>query len=182
MYSKVITLAQMLIGNIEAEPEDAMNRHVETVKQQIEFEKKEIRHNYEDYLKSINNGEADWEFFRDKKQLRRDYFQRLKIGRLSFLVAQRFVDRAHSIIEIKIEKDQEYYDKVIKFMQDFCPALLMNELLLEGVGDGVEALKDIADKRWNTIMDISLTFGALYNLSNVDRRLVTEEKKHPFNV
>lgn len=176
MYSKVITLAQMLIGNIEAESEDAMKKHVETVKQQIEFEKKEIRDNYEEYLKSINDGEADWTYFKDKKQLRKDYFQRLKIGRLSFLVAQSFVDRAHSIVEQQIEKNEEYYNKVIKFMKDFCPALLMNELLLEGVGHGVEALKDVADKRWNTIMDISLIFGALYNPKNIDRRLVTEEK------
>ena len=175
MYSKVITLAQMLVGNIEAEEQAEMDKHVQTVKEQIAFEKKEIRDNYEDYLKSINNGEADWEYFKDKKQLRRDYFQRLKVGRLSFLVAQSFVDRAYNITGHEIVKDQEYYDKVIKFMQDFCPALVMNELLLENVGHGVEAIKDVADGRWNTIIDISLIFGVLHNPKNIDRRLVTEE-------
>lgn len=175
MYAKVITLAQMLVGNIEAEEQAEMDKQVQTVKEQIEFEKREIRDNYEDYLKSMNNGEADWEYFKDKKQLRRDYFHRLRIGRLSFLVAQSFVDRAHNITGHAIAKDQEYYDKVIKFMQDFCPALVMNELLLENVGHGVEAIKDIADGRWNTVIDISLIFGALHNPKNVDRRLVTEE-------
>jgi hypothetical protein len=175
MYAKVITLAQMLTGNMDAEPKDEMDRHVETVKQQIEFEKEEIRSNYEEYLKSLNNGEADWSYFKDKKQLRKDYFQSLRIGRLSFLVAQGFVDRAHNIVEKAIEKDENYYNLVIKFMQEFCPALLMNELLLENVGNSVEAIKDVADKRWNTIMDISLIFGTLYNPSNSDKRLVTEE-------
>ncbi len=175
MYAKVITLAQMLVGNIEADEQAEMDKHVRTVKDQIEFEKKEIRDNYKDYLKSINNGEADWEYFKDKKQLRRDYFNRLKIGRLSFLVAQSFVDRAYNITEHPIVKDQDYYDKVIKFMQDFCPALVMNELLLENVGHGVEAIKDVADGRWNTVIDISLIFGTLHNPNNVDRRLVTEE-------
>ena len=52
----------------------------------------------------------------------------------------------------------------------------MNELLLEKIGHGVDAIKDVADGRWNTIIDISLIFGVLYNPSNVDKRLVTEEK------
>lgn len=176
MYAKVITLAQMLVGNIEADEQVEMDKHVQTVRDQIEFEKKEIRDNYEDYLKSINNGEADWEYFKNKKQLRQDYFNRLKIGRLSFLVAQSFVDRAHNITENLIVKDQDYYDKVINFMRDFCPALVMNELLLENVGHGVEAIRDVADGRWNTVIDISLIFGALHNPNNVDRRLVTEER------
>lgn len=175
MYAKVITLAQMLVGNIEADEQSEMDKHVQTVKGQIEFEKGEIRDNYEDYLRSINKGEADWKYFADKKQLRRDYFHRLRIGRLSFLVAQSFVDRAHNITGHAIVKDQEYHEKVIKFMQDFCPALVMNELLLANVGNGVEAIKDIADGRWNTVIDISLIFGALHNPKNTDRRLVTEE-------
>jgi hypothetical protein len=176
IYSNVITLAQMLIGNVEPEPEEVMNGHVETVKNEIELEKQEIRDNYEDYLKSINNGEADWEFFKDKKQLRRDYFERLKIGRLSFLVGQSFVDRAYNIVGHQIVKDEEYYNIVTKFMQEFCPALVMNERLLENVGHSVEAIKDVADGRWNTVIDISLIFGALFNRNNIDRRLVTEER------
>ncbi len=165
----------MLVGNIEAKTEDVINNSIQTVRDQIEFEKREIRDNYEDYLKSINNGDADWAFFKSNKQLRRQYFERLKIGRFSFLVAQSFIDRAYNIAEQKIEKNDEYYDAVIKFMREFCPALVMNELLLENVGHGVEAIKNLADKRWNTIIDISLIFGALFNPRNVDRRIVTEE-------
>lgn len=175
IYSNVITLAQMIIGNVDPEPEEVMNGHVQTVKNQIEFEKQEIRDNYEEYLKSINNGEADWTYFKDRKQLRRDYFERLRIGGLSFLVGQSFVDRAYNLVGREIVKDEEYYNMVIKFMQEFCPALVMNELLLENVGHSVEAIKDIADGRWNTIIDISLIFGALFNPNNVDQRLVTEE-------
>ena len=175
MYSTVVTLSQRLVGNIKTEEHIEMDKNIQAVKSQIEFEKNEIRNNYEDYLKSINNGETDWEYFKDNKQLRRDYFQKLKIGRLSFLVAQSFVDRVYNISEHEIVKDQDYFDKVIKFMQDFCPALIMNELLLENVGHGVQAIKDVADGRWNTVIDISLIFGALYNPKNIDRRLVTEE-------
>lgn len=178
MYSKVITLAQMLIGNVQAEPDDKMNGYVDTVKAQIEFEKKEIRDNYEDYLKSINNGNADWTYFNDdnNKKIRGEFFKKLRNGTYSFLVAQSFLDRAYNITGQQIAKDQQYFDKVIKFMQDFCSALVMNELLLEKIGHGVEAIKEVGDGRWNTIIDISLIFGSLYNPSNIDRRLVTQEK------
>lgn len=176
IYSQVITVAQMLVGNILADPVDVMNGYVNTIKKQIIFEKQEIRNNYQEYLKSINNGDADWSYFKDKKQLRKDYFTKLRIGKLSFLVAQSFVDRAYNIVGMPINKDEDYYNKVIRFMQDFCPALVMNELLLENIGHGVDAIQDVADERWNTIIDISLIFGALFNPNNVDRRLVTEEK------
>lgn len=178
MYSKVITVAQMLTGNIKAEEGSAMEGYVNAVKDQIEFEKKEIRDNYEDYLKSINSGNADWTYFNDinNKKIREEFFKKLRNGTYSFFVAQSFLDRAYNITGQQIVKDQQYLDKVIKFMQDFCPALLMNELLLEKIGHGVEAIKEVGDGRWNTIIDISLIFGALYNPSNKDKRLVTEEK------
>jgi len=178
MYSKVVTLAQMLIGNIQAETDDKMNGYVETIKGQIEFEKQEIRDNYEDYLKSINGGNADWTYFNDdaQKKAREEFFKKLRNGTYSFLVAQSFIDRAHNIAGQQIVKDEQYLDKVVKFMQEFCPALVMNELLLEKIGHGVEAIKDVGDDRWNTVIDISLIFGVLYNPSNSDKKLVTEEK------
>ncbi|WP_295123489.1 hypothetical protein [uncultured Chitinophaga sp.] len=176
MYAKVINLAQMLVGNIEDLGQAEMTRHVQTVRGQIEFEKREIRDNYEGYLKSINNGDADWKYYKDKKELRSDYFKSLRIGRLSFLVAQGFIDRAHSIAGKSPVKNEEYYNTVIEFMKKFCPALIMNERLLENVGNSVEAIKDVADRRWNTVIDISIIFGALYNPTNLDKRLVTEEK------
>lgn len=175
MYSKVITVAQMLNGNISAEPEPEMNKFIDTIKGQLEFEKQAIRDNYEDYLKSINKGDADWTFYKQDKNLRADYFNSLKIGKLSFLVAQSLVDRAYSIIGIPIDKNEKYLDIVITFMQEFCPALAMNELLLENIGHGVAAIQDVRDGRWNTIIDISLIFGALYNPNATVKKLVTEE-------
>ena len=176
MYSTVITVAQMLIGNISAKSEPEMNKYIDTVKGQIEFEKQGIRDNYEDYLKSINKGDADWAFYKQDKKLRADYFNSLKIGKLSFLVAQSLVDRAYNIIGHPVDKNKKYLDIVIKFMQDYCPALVMNELLLENIGNGVVAIQDVRDKRWNTIIDISLIFGALYNPNAIERKLVTEER------
>lgn len=178
LYATVITAAQKLVGNTKVEDGDDMAKDVRTIKAQIEFEKTEIRDNYEDYLKSINDGEADWTYFQDKekKAERQKFFAKLHNGTYSFLVAQSIFDRAHTLVGKKIEKNQEYLDALINFMNMFAPALLMNELLLKSIGNGTAAIEAVADGRWNTVIDISLIFGALFNTTGRDQRLITEEK------
>lgn len=183
MYASVITIAQKLVGKLNLEDNDNIYKDVELVKSQIEFEKSEIKANYENYLKSINNGDLEWTYFEDKEKERLEYFKSLRNGQLSFLVAQSFVERAYTISEKTLVKDEEFFNKVVTFMQDFCPALVMNEFLLEKIGHSVTALDSIKDKRWNTVIDISLIFGTLYNPKKDDKKLVTEEKqiKSSFN-
>lgn len=178
MYSQVITLALKLSGYLEIKKDDNINHAIKKISEQLDFEKEKIKNNYENYLKSINEGNADWSYFnsKDKKTERKKFFESLRKGELSFLVAQSFVDRAYFHAEKKYEKNEEFYQVVIKFMQDFCPALVMNELLLEKIGAGVIALSDFTDKRWNTVLDISLIFGTMYNPKNVMVKLVTEDQ------
>jgi predicted nucleic acid-binding protein len=178
MYAQVITVAQKLTGNEMITEDDNIDDAIETIIKQLEFEKEEIRNNYENYLKSINEGNADWEHFqqKDKKADRADFFKRLKDGRFSFLVAQSFISRAYFITETTFVKDENYYNLVIRFMQDFCPVLIMNELLLNNIGQGVAAIQDIRDKRWNTVLDISLMFGVIYNPKDENKKLVTCDK------
>lgn len=178
MYGQVIKLSLKLTGNEKIEDGDNINYAIEKVSEQLDFEKESIRNNYENYLKSINEGNADWTYFNSKvkKIERRKFFESLRKGELSFLVAQSFVDRAYFHAKKEYEKNEEFYKTVIKFMEDFCPALVMNEILLEKIGSGVTAISDFKDKRWNTILDISLIFGTLYNPQNKPMKLVTEDK------
>lgn len=184
MYASVITIAQKLVGKVALESEDNIDEDVKLIKSQIEFEKNEIKTNYENYLKSINNGNLEWTYFEDKEKERLEYFKSLRNGQLSFLVAQSFIERAYTISEKTLVKDNEFFNKVVTFMQDFCPALFMNETLLEKLGHSVTALNSIKDTRWNTVIDISLIFGTLYNPKKEDKKLVTEEKqiKNSFNI
>jgi len=178
VYATVITAAQKLVGNTRIEAGDNMEHDVRTIREQIEFEKTEIRDNYRNYLELINDGQADWTYFHDKskKAEREEFFAKLRNGTFSFLVAQSMFDRAHNLVGKAINKNQKYFDDLIVFMQEFAPALLMNELLLQNIGHGTAAIEAVADKRWNTIIDISLIFGALFNPSKRDTRLVTEER------
>ena len=177
IYAQSISLAQKLCGNdIINEGEDIDNA-IETIGLQLDFEKEKIRDNYENYLKSINEGNVDWTYFqgKDKKGLRTKFFESLRKGKLSFLVAQSFVDRAYFHAQMKYVKDEEFFKKVVQFMKDFCPVLVMNEMLLHNIGRGVIAISDFTDVRWNTILDISLIFGVLYNPQKEETRLVTED-------
>lgn len=178
MYSQIITLALKLTGNLEIKSDDKINDAIEKVSEQLDFEKENIKNNYENYLKSINEGNADWTYFnsKEKKAERKKFFESLHKGELSFVVAQSFVDRAYFHAKKQYEKNEKFYQTVIKFIQDFCPALIMNELLLEKIGSGVSAISDFTDKRWNTILDISLIFGTLYNPQNTLTKLVTEDQ------
>jgi hypothetical protein len=178
MYAQAITLAQKLAGNYAITTEDRIDYAIEKVSEQLDFEKKMIRQNYESYLKSINEGNVDWTYFqgKGKKEIRRKFFAGLRKGELSFLVAQSILDRAYCNAKETYQKDEEFFRKVIQFMKDFCPVLVMNELLLNNIGNGVVAISDLMDERWNTVLDISLIFGSLFNPQNDDVILVTEDQ------
>ncbi|KYH03716.1 MULTISPECIES: hypothetical protein [Chryseobacterium] len=178
MYSQTITLAQKLAGNDPITPEDNIDDAIEAVGNQLDFEKEMIRQNYENYIKSINEGNVDWAYFEGKvkREQRRKFLASLRKGELSFLVAQSMIDRAYFNVKETYQKDEGFFRTVVKFMKDFCPALVMNELLLDNIGNGVIAISDLKDKRWNTILDISLIFGTLYNPQGEDVVLVTEDQ------
>ncbi|SIT08904.1 hypothetical protein SAMN05421786_105101 [Chryseobacterium ureilyticum] len=178
MYSEAITLAQKLVGNYPISSEDNIDDAIEAVGDQLDFEKEMIRQNYENYIKSINEGNVDWAYFEGKvkKEQRRKFLDSLRKGELSFLVAQSMIDRAYFNAKETYQKDEGFFRTVVKFMKDFCPALVMNELLLDNIGNGVIAISDLKDKRWNTILDISLIFGTLYNPQGEDVVLVTEDQ------
>lgn len=177
MYAQIISVAQKLTGNDIVKPEDDMENIIIKIGKQLDYEKKIIRDNYENYLKSINEGSVDWTYFQSqsKKNIRKEFFKSLRKGELSFLVAQSFIDRAYFHAHETYEKNEDFFHKVIKFMEDFCPVLVMNELLLENIGHGVIAISDLTDVRWNTVLDISLIFGVLYNPKNENIKLVTED-------
>lgn len=42
MYSQVITVAQMLSGNINSDPEETVNGYIERIKDQLRFEKRKL--------------------------------------------------------------------------------------------------------------------------------------------
>lgn len=179
-YDALITGVQKLCGNIPIREEENIEDFIVEVTKIINYEKNAIKDNYENYLKFINEGDIDWGFYQreENKQIRRQYFQSLKKGRLSYLVAMSFVIRTYQLLEKEYDITSEEFGKqTISFIENFYPILVMNESILDNIGQGVEKIKDLEDKRWNTIFDISLMFGVLYNPQGKENvKLITNDK------
>jgi Fe2+ transport system protein B len=176
MYSQVLDLTVLLTENYNVENVASYSKQIETVREQLIFDKDEIRTNYENYLKSINEDVPDWEYFKKSKTHRREWFKTLQSGKTSFLVAEGLMIRAFSLTDRIYSRTEENFEKLIDFINQFYPAIIMNELILEQLGHGNILLGDVEDGKWNTINDMSIMFGMLLFSDRDNKVLVTEDK------
>ncbi len=177
LYKTVIQLTHDITERYDSQNTLRLRSKITAVKEQVIFEKKEIRDNFKNYIESINDDVLDWEYFKKNKPERKEWFKNLKTGKTTFLVSEGFMIRAYNIVGEKYERNDETFEKLTKFYDEFFPALAMNELLLEQLGSGTSSLDDVEDKKWNTINDISIMFAILFNEKNGQKKvLVTEDK------
>lgn len=178
LYKTIIQLTHDITERYDSRNTKRLVEKITIVKEQVIFEKKEIRDNFENFLKSINDDTTDWEFFKNNKPERKEWYKNLKNGKTTFLVSEGFMQRAYHIVGANYERSDETFEKLVKFYDEFFPALAMNELLLDQLGGGGAAsLRDAEDKKWNTINDISIMFAILFDeKKDVNKILVTEDK------
>lgn len=143
--------------------------------------KKEIFDNLTEHLKQLNSGKLDWEYFKNNKAERNKWFREMTTGKTFAFIAEGFMMRAYGITNRTYQRTPENFEKFREFHDEFFPAIAMSSLILEQVGHGTSAISNIDDHRWNTIMDISMMFGAIFNSKRDNIIFVTEEKKmHEF--
>lgn len=176
LYSSIIQLTHDITENYNVNNVEKFKEQIRIVGEQVQFEKKEIKDNYESYLKSINDDVLDWEYYKNNKPKRTEWFKNLHSGKMTFLVAEGFMQRAFSIAKKKYERNDENFRLLADFYDKFYPAIAMNELLLKEVGNGTLSLENLEDKKWNTINDISIMFGILFFSDAEIKVLITEEK------
>ncbi len=176
LYSTIIRLTHDITENYNIKNVDKFQEQIRIIGEQVLFEKKEIKDNYENFLKSINDDVLDWEYFKNNKPDRKEWFKNLHSGKMTFLVAEGFMQRAYSIMKIKYERNEENFKLLADFYDKFYPAIAMNELLLKEIGNGTLSLENLEDKKWNTINDISIMFGILFFPDVEHKLLLTEDK------
>lgn len=180
-YEVIIALTKDLTENHDINNIEKYQEKITTVKEQVLFEKKEIYNNLTAYLKELNNGELDWEYFKKNKVERNKWFREMATGNAFAFLAEGFMMRAFGITNRKYERTSDNFEQFRIFHDEFYPAIAMSSLILEQVGHGTLAISNINDCRWNTIMDISMMFGAIFNSKRDNIIFVTEEKKmHEF--
>jgi hypothetical protein len=176
MYGQVLDLTVLLTDNYNVRNIDSYSKQIETIKKQLIYDKDEIRTNYGNYLKSLNEDVLDWEYFKKNKTHRREWFKTLQSGKTSFLFAEGLMIRAFSLTDRAYSRTEDNFEKLIDFINQFYPAILINELILEQLGHGNIFLGDIQDAKWNTINDMSIMFGMLLFSERDNKVLVTEDK------
>ncbi len=177
LYMKVLELVLELTKNQDITNCDTNATYVDTVKNQILFEKNEFKDNVENFLSSLNSGTLDWKYIRNNNEGRKKFFDKIQSGHIANLLGVALMIRAHQVMEIE-ELAPDAEAKIEQFINDFKAVLIMNVTLVEQIGHGTEKLKDVTDARWNTLNDVQILFGLLYYRNGDDKKvLVTEEKK-----
>lgn len=180
-YKVIISLTNDLTINYDINNINKYQEKIKVVSEQVLFEKKEIFNNISEHLKELNEGKLDWEFFKNNKSQREKWFREMKNGKTFAFLAEGFMMRAYGITNRKYERTEDNFKKFYEFHNEFFPAIAMSSLILEQIGHGTLAISNITDCRWNTIMDISMMFGAIFNSKRDNIIFVTEEKKmHEF--
>ncbi len=179
-FKLIIPLAKSIVENCNLQNVNKFQPEILATKEYIKSEKEYLQENLATYLKVLNGGTLDWEYFKKNKTARRKWFKNMETGESFVQLAEGFMERTFSISNKDFIKNQANWDKLREFHNHFFPALAMTSLLLEPIGHGV-ALNNIKDPRWNTVQDISIMFGALFESDLKDKVFVSEEKKmHQF--
>ncbi|MGW1453772.1 hypothetical protein ACWBC2_02155 [Salegentibacter agarivorans] len=176
-YKVIIALTKDLTNNHDLENIYRFQNEIEVVREQNIFEKKELYDNIQEYLKDLNGGTLDWQYFSKNKIERKKWFREMQTGRSFAFLAEGLMIRAYKIMGKKYERTDENYAQFYKFHNDFFPAIAMTSIILEQIGHGTLAISNVYDHRWNTVLDISMMFGAIYNSKCDNIIFVTEENK-----
>ncbi|MBZ9731191.1 hypothetical protein LB467_15965 [Salegentibacter sp. JZCK2] len=176
-YKIIIQLTKALTENHDINNIYQFQNEIKAVREQNIFEKKELYDNIIDYLKNLNGGVLDWQYFSKNKTDRKSWFREMQTGKSFAFLAEGLMIRAYGIMNKKYERTDENYALFYKFHNDFFPAIAMTSIILEQIGHGTIAISNVSDHRWNTVLDISMMFGAIFNSQRDNIVFVTEEKK-----
>lgn len=176
LYNKVIGLFLELCQNPHDDLRAKYANDIALVQKQITYIKDQVRLNVEEMLKTMNDGKLDWAFMQHNEKERKRFFERIENGEMKTLLAIALMKRAHQVMEYE-DFQEAAEEKFEKFMVDYDAALIMNLNLLKSVGHGVDNLKNVTDKRWNTLTDVQIMFATLFVKDGREpKALVTEEK------
>ena len=176
-YNVVIGLTKDLTVNYNIDNIKKFQNEIKAVRDQNLFEKKELYNNIIKYLKMLNGGKLDWQYFSKNKPERKEWFREMQTGKYFAFLAEGLMKRAYLIMDKKYKRTNKNFKLFSKFHNEFYPAIAMTSIILEQIGHGTLAISNPHDHRWNTVQDISMMFGAIFNSKRDNIIFVTEEKK-----
>lgn len=148
---------------------------IKAIESQVFYEKDEFKKGIEVFIKSLNNGDIDWSFFKKNEKERDKLFGKINNHQIENLLAFGLLIRAHQIMDMN-ELCEDADSKLNQFILEFNAALKMNSIIFEKIGHGIEKLNSLTDDRWNTINDVQILFALAYKKGELKKKvLVTED-------
>ncbi len=171
----VIELIHKLTEDFDISIISNYTEQINIVKSFVIEQKKEMQVVYENYLSRKNQGDVNWAYFRENKKERKDWLKSMRSGEISFYFAEGLMMKAFRLNGVHYERNETNCIKLMEFIDDFRPAFLMNDILINHLSEGLEALCEIQDKRWNTVCDYTIMFGMLFWSDRDNKILVSED-------
>ncbi len=176
LYGKVLSLVINLTETLDITRCDEHAEQIEKIKKLILFENQEFQGNVEDLLKSLNSGKLDWEYFKKNEEERKQFIAKIDDGRVETLLGLGLFKRAHQVVEL-YGFSNSAAEKLQAFFDTYRPALRINTNILRSLAEGSSWLADAGDDKWNTLNDLQIMFGLLYERPGLDKKLVTDDRK-----
>lgn len=180
LYFRVIEIVENAVKNIEPVDFKRDKGDIVKISAQLLHERTEINKNFEDFIKSLNGGVSDWEFFKRDKKIKPKLLADIKSGRMLDLMAEAQIVRAHAIMNLPYPQP-DLGEKSKEFRQYYEPLLKLNQSLFEKMLHGATTMSDPKHPRWNTLHDSYLLAAACF-VSHRERGkdiravLVTDDK------
>lgn len=159
------------IDNILNYPDD-----IKRIKNYLFSIKQQIREGLIDYLKNINNGNSDSNYFKNYKWKKgeKNKFKNIDI---LFSISEGMMIMAFKLNNTKYKRNDENELKLCNFIIQFLPAIKINTILIEPLLQGSKYLEKGNSEKLNTIIDSRIMFGLFNKFSDGNNVLVTEDKK-----
>ena len=160
-YLRTIKIVQDATKNLEPADSKKDEKDIKIIAAQLLHERTEISKNFEEFLKSLNGGVLDWEFFKKDKMIKPKLLRDIKSGRMLKLMAEGQLVRAHAVMDLQYPQP-DLDSKRNEFRQYYEPLLKLNQLLIEKMLVGATSIANPQHKTWNTLHDSYLLAAACY--------------------
>ncbi|MES2328166.1 MAG: hypothetical protein V4539_01100 [Bacteroidota bacterium] len=160
-YYRIVEIAAHAAENADTDDWKKDSKDIKIIGDQLLHDRTEIKNNFEDLIKYMNDGNVDWAFHEKDLPIRKKFVQEIKNGKMIFAMAMGMLRRAHAVLELPfVQPGLE--QKMDKFLQYYLPMLQMSNLLMKKFIGGFPSLADPLNKAWNTLNDMQFLAGACY--------------------
>jgi|GEM_PF-3860384 len=179
-YLRIIEICQN--STINLNPTDYLKDigDIKIIAEQLLHEKTEMKNNFEEFIKCVNNGVVDWTFFLKNRELKERLLKDIKNGVMLEVLAMSLLKRTHGILDLKFMQPG-LENKFNDFMNFYRPLLKLNQSFFEKLLHGESALAYEGNPKWNTYNDMQIIAAACFvsyrgRENNIQAIIITGDK------